>query len=127
MRLPGPRPSNDGSVYMERRYGWQHSPHLGRGWMGWTHTQPLATACPRTSTIHPTSSPDRRRWVPVAYVDSGAAEKVFRHHVLSFLRKTRIDRGHRRAHHVSDQPLHRGGILRLDHHRVVDGEPAVPP
>ena len=26
-------------------------------------------------------------WVPVAYVDSGAAEKVFRHHVLSFLRK----------------------------------------
>jgi hypothetical protein len=28
--------------------------------------------------------------------------------------------GQRRAHDVSDQPLHRSGILRLDHHRVVD-------
>ena len=26
-------------------------------------------------------------WVPVAYADPGAAEKVFRHHVLSFLKK----------------------------------------
>lgn len=31
-------------------------------------------------------------WVPVAHADPGATEKVFRHHVLSFLRKRGLRR-----------------------------------
>src|SRR6266540_7228396 len=61
MRVACPLPRWLGSVYIDRRYAARVPFQSGLGWTGITQTQPLATEVSPSSTMKPTSRPERMR------------------------------------------------------------------
>ncbi len=76
-RVAWPFPRWRGSVNIERRYAAVVPRQFGRGWTSMSHTHPLATASPSSSTMKPTKRSERMRARAQRRYTASAASRPF--------------------------------------------------